>query len=357
MAPTKVGIIGAGALGTALAIGAADKGARTVLWDPDENLCDRLEKQGENARDLPGVKLPKTLECTNDLERVCKGAPLLLLNLECEKARDVVRQMGDHVTGDQALIHTASGFTGDDKQVLRMSEIVRGGCCIKKVGALALPMSPKELLNEQPGAAVAASGFSEVWKLTRELFSTPHLQIYHNVDLVGVEVGMALSQVYGVIAAIGEGLEFGSGTRALVGVRALAETAQFGASLGARPAAFSGLSGVGALFYALGSTDSPGFTYGRALVRDEKDQVEPLAENETLRTLHAAAAYARDRRIGMPLLMGLNDVVAGKGTIESTIEKLIAMEAGRESDFTIDHTQERLPLVRLAPRGGEGKDR
>ena len=71
----------------------------------------------------------------------------------------------------------------------------------------------------------------------------------------------------------------------------------------------------------------------------------------------AAAAYARDRRIGMPLLMGLNDVVAGKGTIESTIKKLIAMEAGRESDFTIDHTQERLPLVRLAPRGGEGKDR
>jgi glycerol-3-phosphate dehydrogenase (NAD(P)+) len=356
MAPTKVGVIGAGALGTALAIGAANRGAQTLLWDPDEDLCKKLDQQGENPRDLPGVRLPKNLECTHDLERACKGAPLLLLNLDCDKARDVVRRMGDHVTGDQSLIHTASGFMGQANGILRMSEIVRGGCCIKKVGALSLPMSPKELLDEQPGAAVVASGFSEVWQLSRKLFSTPYLQIYHNADLVGVEVGMALSQVYGIVAAIGEGLGFGTGTKALVGVRALAETAHFGVSLGARPAVFSGLSGVGALFCALCGTDSPGFTYGRALVDGGKDRADVPSENEFIRTLRAAVAYARDRRIAMPLLMGLHDVMEGKGTIESTIKKLIAMEAGREADFTIDHTQERLPLVKLSPRGGEGKD-
>jgi glycerol-3-phosphate dehydrogenase (NAD(P)+) len=306
-----VGIVGAGAFGTALGSVLARAGRRVILWSRDAAIVEAIQRTRRCPR-LPAAELPAPLEATTDPRRLASEARFVILAVTSTNVRDRSRELGAVLDGSHIVVHAVGAFAAPTHD--RVSQVMEQGLPTLKIGAIAGPALPDDLAENKYSSIVVASVFDEVVAEGRRLLNTPPgLRVYGSKDLIGVELASALSGAYTIALGMSDGLGVGPGTRAVLITRALAEASRLGVAAGAEAKTFAGLAGLGNLLVRA-SDRSADYQLGRRLADGAVTAQAPetRVRTEGARAAIAGLEIARSLRVRMPVLQGLAAVLAGK---------------------------------------------
>ncbi|MGE0871199.1 MAG: NAD(P)-binding domain-containing protein [Kofleriaceae bacterium] len=309
-----LGIVGAGRFGTALALVVARAGRRVVMWSRDRTAVAAIHQSRRSPR-LPAAELPDELVATAELGELASAARLVVFAVRSTHMRDQARALGDVIDGSHIVIHAigalgARAKTPGERRADRVSDVLGELLPTLKLGVLAGPALPEDLIARQFSSMVVASPFDEVVAEGRRLLNAPPvLRVYGSSDFAGVELASALSGAYTVALGLADALGIGPGARAVLVTRVVAEAARFGAAAGAEPRTFAGLAGLGNLLVRGNSERSADYVLGRALARGERPTEATFTEGA--RAAIAANELAADVGVRVPVLRGIASVLAG----------------------------------------------
>lgn len=301
----KIGIIGAGAWGTALALLLADKGHDVALWMYEKDLAEETQRTRENRVYLPGFTLPANITVTPSLEEAVRDRPYILSVVPSHTVRTVSKQLAPHLADNAVIVSASKGIEIDT--LMPLSDVFRETLPPKfrnRLCFLSGPSFAREVAQKMPTAVALASYDPDAGNLVQKLMSTPYFRVYTNADVIGVELGGSVKNVIAIAAGVLEGLGFGYNTMAALLTRGLAEMSRLGAALGADPRTFSGLAGMGDLVLTCTGGLSRNRTLGVRLGKGEKlDDILKGAKTvaEGVKTAKAARELARKNGIEMPI--------------------------------------------------------
>ncbi len=258
----RVGVLGAGAWGSALAKIIADNGHQVTLWGRDGGLLEAIRESGENTRYLPGVPLPHLHRLEGDLARAIESAEILVVAVPSRGVRQVVNQITEF-EGPVGTVTKGIEFeTG-----LTMSGVLASELPRSVPVAVSGPNIAQEVALGMPAATVAASADRTVASEVQALLHRPTFRVYTTSDVLGVELGGALKNIIAIAAGVCDGMGFGDNTKSALLTRGLAEIRRLGIAVGARAETFHGLSGLGDLTVTCFSPQSRNRTFGERLVK------------------------------------------------------------------------------------------
>ncbi|MCI0588862.1 MAG: NAD(P)-dependent glycerol-3-phosphate dehydrogenase [Planctomycetes bacterium] len=263
----RIGVIGDGGWGTALALLLRGNGHSVRIWGAFPDYVAEMRRLRENRRFLPGVPLPEDLELTDDPAACCAGSDLLLSVVPTPFLRQVAGRFAPHASG----VPIVSATKGLEKGTLaRPTEILRevlGPAA--RIVVLSGPSHAEEVARGLPTTVVAASPRKEDAALVQGALRSERFRVYTNADPAGVEIGGALKNVIALAAGICDGLGFGDNAKAALLTRGIVEIARYGETRGARRETFAGLSGFGDLIVTCYSRHSRNRSVGERLARGE----------------------------------------------------------------------------------------
>jgi glycerol-3-phosphate dehydrogenase (NAD(P)+) len=307
----KVGVIGAGSWGTALAKLAVEAGHQVTVWAYEADLVDKL-RAGDNPLYLPDVALPP-MHVTNDLaEAVCQRE-LLISVMPSHVVREIWSVAGPLIEGDPVVVSATKGI--EQVTLASMIEVMRETIprrLHESLAALSGPSFAKEVAEQHPTTVVVAARDLDVAKRVQVTLGTPYFRIYTSTDLVGLEIGGATKNVIAIAAGIADGLGFGYNTRAALITRGLAEITRLAVAKGADPMTLAGLSGMGDLVLTCTGTLSRNYTTGVKLGRGQSlEQIQGATRMVAEGVKNAASCRALSVRLGveMPVVDMVYDVL------------------------------------------------
>ena len=262
----RLGVVGAGSWGTALANLLACKGYELDLWVFEPEICRQIEKQRENKVFLPGVTLSPNLRPTNAIETVVADKDLVLVVVPSHVMRDVAASMEPFLRPDTLLVTASKGI--ENQTHLTMSGVIRNtlqNWPENQLAALSGPSFAKEVARKAPTVVTAASNELAVAALVQSIFVTPYFRVYTNTDVIGVEIGGAIKNVIAIAAGVIDGLGLGLNTRAALITRGLTEIQRLGRRMGADPRTLAGIAGVGDLILTCTGDLSRNHTVGKKI--------------------------------------------------------------------------------------------
>lgn len=323
-----VGVVGAGAFGTALAVAAARAGRRVLLWARDEATVAAIDARREAPR-LPGVTLPATITATASLAAL-EPAQALILAVPTQHLRGVVAQVAlAHPAGLPAIsaakgIEQASGcFT---------TQIIAGLWPAATPAILSGPSFAADIGRGLPTAVTLACADESLARRLAGALSSPAFRIYHSGDPRGVEIGGAAKNVLAIAAGITVGLGLGESARAALVARGFAELRRFGEAHGAQAETLMGLSGLGDVMLSCATAQSRNFAYGLALGQGRSPREAAggkLAEG--VFTAAILTQMARAAGIDMPIAEAVAGVIAGKAGVREAVAELLARPVRAEN--------------------------
>ncbi|MDX6748751.1 NAD(P)H-dependent glycerol-3-phosphate dehydrogenase [Geminicoccaceae bacterium 1502E] len=317
----KIGVLGAGSWGTALAITAARAGRAVALWDRDPQRVAALGATRENQRYLPGIPLDPAITPTAEIAEAA-AAPVILLAVPAQTVREVVARLPER-TG--TLVLCAKGI--EQRTGLRLSEVIAELRPQDAAAALSGPSFAREAALGLPTAVTVAAQERAQAVFLCEALASPSFRPYPSDDLLGVELGGALKNVVAVAAGAVMGKGLGENARAAVITRGLAETCRLAEALGARRETLMGLSGLGDLMLTATSLTSRNTSFGHALgqgrsVGELMAQGQALAEGAW--TASAACLLAARHGVELPIADAVRRVVAGETDLDTVVGELMA---------------------------------
>ena len=292
-----IAVLGAGSWGTALAIQFARSGRPTLLWGRAEDDPAQMQLARENARFLPGARFPESLRCEPQLARAMSEAPIIVVAVPSHAFRAVLTQMKPLLRPETRLAWATKGFeleTG--KLPHQVARAVLGPGVAMAV--LSGPTFAREVGMGLPTAMTIAATDEEYARHLAENLSGETFRAYTSTDIIGVEVGGAVKNVLAIGAGISDGLGFGANTRVALITRGLVEMTRLGIALGAQPATFMGLAGMGDLVLTCTDDQSRNRRMGLALaagktVREAEAEIRQVVEGVlAAEAVHRVAAKA-----------------------------------------------------------------
>jgi glycerol-3-phosphate dehydrogenase (NAD(P)+) len=316
-----IGIAGAGAFGTALAVALAKGGHEVRLWARDPAQVRRMQESGRNEVALPGVALPGNVSLHSDIDQICGGRALLLaIPMQAlGAALDASPQIGVQ----QPLVACCKGV---DLATLR------GPVALiqeKRPGARAAILTgPSFAADIARGLPTALTLATKDGAALQELLSTQTLRIYRTEDVIGAELGGALKNVIAIAAGVVIGAGLGDSARAALMTRGYAEMVRLAAALGARPETLAGLSGLGDLVLTCTSPQSRNFRFGHAIGKAEA--FDPRVTVEGVSTARAVVQLAETLKIDMPVTAMVNALALGQIALNDAIAHLMSRPLKQE---------------------------
>jgi glycerol-3-phosphate dehydrogenase (NAD(P)+) len=299
----KIGVIGAGSWGTALAHLLAEKGYPIDLWVYEEEVREQILKHRENQVFLPGIPLSSNLSPTNELAAAVSGKELVLLVVPSHVMRETSSRMAEFVTEQMIVVSASKGI--ENNTLLTMTGVLAETLPQlpeSQMAVLSGPSFAKEVARQLPTALTVASRQLPVAERVQHVFATERFRVYTNDDVIGVELGGSVKNVIAIAAGIIDGLELGLNTRAALITRGQTEIRRLGVAMGANPRTFTGLAGIGDLILTCTGTLSRNHTIGHkigqgAKLSDLLAQMRMVAEG--VKT--AQSVYNLSRRIGVEM--------------------------------------------------------
>ena len=333
---TGAAVIGAGSWGTALAAHLARLGIPTRLWARDAALARSIAVARENARYLPGMRLPDLVELTGDRDEALAGADLIVVAVPSHFLRGALAPMAPAMGPRAILLSATKGL--EPGSALRMSEVLSQIAPDRTVAVLSGPSFAREVVLGRPTALVVASASASAAGELQARLTAPGLRLYTNGDVVGVEIGGALKNVMAIATGLSDGLELGENARAALITRGLAEIGRLALALGGRPATLSGLAGLGDLVLTCTGTQSRNHALGLAMARGrslaEVEGATPMIA-EGVRTVSSALTLARAKGVSMPICEQVSAVLFEGRAVHDALQALLAREPRPEEEGAV----------------------
>jgi len=301
----KIGVVGAGSWGTALANLLGSKGFKIDLWAFEKDVRDQIQTHRENSVFLPGFSLSTHICAFNDLTRVVSGKDLILIVVPSHVMREIARGLAGNVSKEAIIVSASKGI--ENKTHLTMSGVLKEVLADVAEGQFAVLSGPsfaREVASNAPTAVTVASQDPKVAMLVQHIFANPFFRVYTSDDIIGVELGGAVKNVVAIAAGIIDGLGLGLNTRAALITRGLTEIRRLGLKLGASSQTFTGLAGVGDLILTCTGDLSRNHRVGKKIGEGMKLK-EILAESrmvaEGVKTARSVYNLSRKRNVEMPI--------------------------------------------------------
>jgi glycerol-3-phosphate dehydrogenase (NAD(P)+) len=319
----SVGIIGAGAWGTALAVAARNAGRDVTIWGYERETVEEINHQHANHIYLPGVTLDRKIEATAKIEDVA-AADLILMVVPSQFFRSVATGLAKHVD-DKPVIICTKGFEEDTGKL--MSDVIAEALPEALPGVLAGPSFASEIARGLPAALTIAASEEVVGLRIANALGSRALRLYWSDDMLGAQIGGAVKNVLAIAAGIVAGRALGDNARAGIITRGFAELTRFGIAMGARAETLMGLTGLGDLILTCSSEQSRNMSLGKAL-GEGKTLEEILGSRRSVSegTHSAAAAVARAAKMGveLPICDAVRAILAGETNVDEAISSILS---------------------------------
>jgi glycerol-3-phosphate dehydrogenase (NAD(P)+) len=301
----KISVLGAGGWGTTLAILLHYNGHNVTLWEFKKSYAKELNKKRVNTDYLPGVKIPKEIIITSDIEEASVDKNLIVMAVPSQFLRGVVKKIHYNNIEDTILVSVSKGI--EKNTLMTMSQMlidVFPHANENQIGVISGPSHAEEVSKRVPTAVVAASTEIETSKSIQAAFMTSYFRVYASTDIVGVELGGAFKNIIAIGAGIIDGAGFGDNTKAAIMTRGVAEISRLGLAMGASPETFAGLSGMGDLIVTCMSKHSRNRFVGEQIGKGKKlkqvlNSMEQVAEG--VETTRSAKQLAEKNEIETPI--------------------------------------------------------
>ncbi|MEN8212681.1 MAG: NAD(P)H-dependent glycerol-3-phosphate dehydrogenase [Thermodesulfobacteriota bacterium] len=340
IAKTRIGVVGGGSWGTALAKLLADKGFILDLWVFEPEVKEQIEKERENKFFLPNIKLPKNIIPSNDLEVVVKDKDLVLVVVPSHCMRDMAGRMKNFISPETIIVTASKGI--ENETHLTMTQILAekiNSLPKENIAVLSGPSFAKEVANQVPTVVAAASNSRKVAEYVQEIFSCPTFRVYVNDDPIGTQIGGAMKNVLAIAAGICDGMKMGLNPRAALITRGLTEMNRLGIKLGADPLTLAGLAGVGDLLLTCTGALSRNYTVGKQ-IGEGKQLNEIISEMrmvaEGVKTTKSVYNLSKKLGVDLPICNEVYGVLFQEIPVKETVDRLMNRSLKHELDGVVD---------------------
>jgi glycerol-3-phosphate dehydrogenase (NAD(P)+) len=338
---TRIGVVGGGSWGTALAKLLADKGFLLDLWVFELEVREQIETHHENKLFLSDVVLPDNIIPSNNLEKVVKEKDFVLMVVPSHCMRDVAGKMKDFVGPDTVIVTASKGI--ENKTHLTMTEILTEKIPFlpkENFAVLSGPSFAREVARQIPTVVAAASTNREISTYVQKIFSCSSFRVYINDDPVGTQLGGAMKNVIAIAAGICDGMKMGLNPRAALITRGLTEMNRLGTKMGADPLTLAGLAGVGDLLLTCTGDLSRNYTVGNQIGEGKKlDEIisEMRMVAEGVKTTRSVYNLSKKLGVDLPICNEVYHILFEDLPLEEISERLMNRSLKHELDGVIDH--------------------
>lgn len=328
---SKIGVLGAGTWGTALAVMLAQNSNDVTLWSA---LDDELEvlKTTHSHPNLEGSVIPENIIFTSDISNVCTDKDILLFAVASPYVREAAKKASPYIKDGQIIVDAAKGLEEDT--LFTMSQIIEDSID-KNVTVVALsgPTHAEEVALGLPTTIVAACHSLEAAEIVQNIFMNTCMRVYTNDDILGVELCGALKNIIALACGISTGLGFGDNAKAAIITRGIAEMSNLGMAMNCDKMTFSGLAGIGDLIVTATSRHSrnnkAGFLIGNGY--SAKDAIKKVGMVvEGVHAIPSALKLAEKYNVDMPIIASVNEVINGTLSPEKAVSLLMNREKKSE---------------------------
>ena len=324
-APPMIGIVGAGAWGSALAQMVASDGSHALIWAYESDVADAINQDHTNPLYLPGIALAPTITATNDLAALAAADLILMVPPAQQLARLIAAMADAMVDRGQPLILCSKGIEQGSARL--MSEVAGVSGWSGPVAVLSGPTFAHELAAGLPAAVTLAAQDKALAEALATRLARPHFRPYASSDVIGAEIGGAVKNVLAIACGVVDGAGLGQNARAALISRGFAEMVRYGLARGARIETLSGLAGLGDLVLTCSSLSSRNFSLGHALGAGGDAQAL-LSERRTIAEgAYSAGQLACDaaaRGVDMPITAAVAALITGGKQAGEVIGELLA---------------------------------
>ena len=321
----RVGVIGAGSWGIALAKLLDGNGHQVTVWSIIKEEIEMLKKEHEHKDKLPGVKLSENMVFTNDLEEAMQDKDILVLAVPSPFTRSTAHSMAPYLKDGQIIVNVAKGI--EEHTMLTLSQIIEEELPAAQVAVLSGPSHAEEVGRGIPTTIVVGAKKKETAEYLQNIFMNNVFRVYISPDVLGIELGAALKNVVALSAGIADGLGYGDNTKAALITRGITEIARLGTAMGGRFETFCGLTGIGDLIVTCASMHSrnrrAGILIGQGKTMQEAmDEVKMVVEG--VYSAKAAMELSKKYGVDMPIIEQVNLVLfEGKPAAEAVKDLML----------------------------------
>ncbi len=326
----KIGVIGGGSWGTALAFQLARKGYDVLMWCYDDGLAATINDVHENTEYLPGFTLPGNLKATNDLSEAVAGKELILSVSPSHVVRRVMGQIADEIDNGVPIVSASKGIENDSLMLVSdILEDVLPARLHPYLSYLSGPSFAREVAAEKPTAVTVASYNHKLAVHVQDVFSSERFRCYTTHDVIGVEVGGAVKNVIAIASGAASSMDLGHNATAGMITRGLNEITRLGVKLGANPLTLAGLAGMGDLVLTctggLSRNRRVGMKLGEGKTLQEiLDEMNMVAEG--VKTSHSVYNLAKKLGVEMPIAEQVYAVVHEEKPATQAVSDLMSRD-------------------------------
>ncbi len=317
----RIGVIGGGAWGTALAQVAAADGRESLIWALESEVVGAINGRHENSVYLPGVRLADGVRATSELNDLASCDALLAVT-PAQHTRSVLEQLPGT---NKPLVVCSKGI--EEATGLLLHQVAHEVCPDAPVAVLSGPTFAHEVAKGLPTAVTLAADDAALAQQLRERLAQPAFRIYVSDDVAGAEIGGAVKNVLAIACGVVERKGLGQNARAALIGRGFAEMTRFGLACGAKRETLAGLSGLGDLVLTCTSTSSRNYSLGKGL-GEGRSASELMADRRTVAegafTAPVLARLARDKGVDMPIVDAVAALIAGRSSVDDVLSDLLS---------------------------------
>jgi len=309
-AKETIGVVGAGAWGTALAQMLSSDGRNVILWAFEPEVIEAINQEHRNPQYLPSANLSPNIRATGELGDLAQ----LDIVLAVTPAQVLGRVLGGLTRPPRDLVLCSKGIEAGTGRL--MNDVARDACTGSQVAVLSGPTFAHEVAAGLPTAVtLACEGRRQQWERLSPAIARPAFRPYYSDDVTGAEIGGSIKNVLAIACGVVEGLGLGQNARASLIARGYAEMLRFGEALGAQSETLPGLCGLGDMVLTCSSSSSRNFSLGKAL-GEGQSATESMANRTTVaegaHTAPVLAELAETRKITMPIVTAVSAILKGE---------------------------------------------
>jgi glycerol-3-phosphate dehydrogenase (NAD(P)+) len=321
----NIGIIGAGAWGTAIAQLLASSGKKVTLWGLEEETVWSINEQHENTLFLPGVDLSNNMKATTDIEDAIKGMDAIFFVTPAQYLRQTCKNIVSIFPKGIPAVICSKGI--ENKTGALLSEIIKDELPDAVIAILSGPTFARETAKLMPSAVTLACENKIVGEKLVNIVGQKTFRPYLSDDVIGAQIGGAVKNVLAIACGMVEGKKFGDNARAALVTRGVAELVRFAVAKGGHPETLMGLSGIGDLILTANSMQSRNYSLGVELGKGkslEEIMQERSSVAEGVFTASAVTEVAKKIKVDMPICFAVNEVINNNASIDSVVDGLLS---------------------------------